>query len=102
MPDDQFFFDWQGGALSAARAAASPAAAHYRTPSFEPLRAELERHSPTNPSALAQPYFQRTEPCTLVLNEVERLWSAIAEQDDWVPFEQKVADIRELGAIAQL
>ncbi len=101
MPYDQFFFDWYGGALCAARAAAGPAAAHYATPIFEPLRAELERRGAANPEALAKPYFQRAEPCTLVIDEVERVWSAIAERDDWAPFAQKIADIRELGALAE-
>jgi hypothetical protein len=26
------------------------------------------------------------------------VWSAIAERDDWSPFEAKIAEIRELGA----
>jgi uncharacterized protein YdiU (UPF0061 family) len=98
MPYDQFFFDWFGGPASAARAAASPAAAHYASPAFESLRGELERRTPTTPGALSKAYFQRAAPCTLVIDEVERVWSAIAEQDDWAPFEQKIADIRELGA----
>jgi uncharacterized protein YdiU (UPF0061 family) len=98
MPYDQFFFDWFGGQLSAARAAASPAAPHYASSAFESLRSELERRTPTAPEALHKAYFQRSTPCTLIIDEVERVWSAIAERDDWAPFQQKIADIRELGA----
>ena len=29
--------------------------------------------------------------------EVESIWDAIATEDDWQPFEKKVADIRALG-----
>jgi uncharacterized protein YdiU (UPF0061 family) len=97
MPYDQFFFDWFGGAASATRAAAGPAASHYASPAFESLRGELERRAPTALDALGKAYFQRTTPCTLVIDEVERVWSALAEHDDWTLFEQKIADIRELG-----
>ncbi len=100
MPYDRFFFDWYGGSASAERAAASPNAQHYAAPSFQTLRVELGRRSATHPGALAKPYFQRKEPCTLVIEEVERVWSALAERDDWTPFTQKIADIRELGALA--
>jgi uncharacterized protein YdiU (UPF0061 family) len=37
-------------------------------------------------------------PPSLVIEEVERLWSAIAERDDWQPLFETVARIRELGA----
>ena len=97
MPYDQFFFDWFGGPASATRAAASPNAAHYASPAFDSLRGELERRTPTTPGALGKAYFQRAAPCTLLIDEVERVWRAIAEQDDWTPFQQKIADIRELG-----
>jgi len=97
MPYDQFFFDWFGGRASAARAAAGPAAAHYASRAFDSLREELERRVEAAPEALCKAYFQRATPCTLVIDEVERVWSAIAEHDDWAPFEQKIADIRELG-----
>jgi len=97
MPYDQFFFDWFGGPLSAARAAAGPAASHYASAAFESVRGELERRTPTAPDALSKAYFQRATPCTLVIDEIERVWSAIAERDDWAPFEQKISAIRELG-----
>ena len=97
MPYDQFFFDWFGGPLSAVRAAAGPAAAHYASAAFESVRAELERRTPTAPEALGKAYFRRATPCTLVIDEVERVWNAIAESDDWTPFEQKISAIRELG-----
>ena len=99
MPYDQFFFDWFGGAASAARAAAGPAASHYAARAFDGLRQELERRAPTALEALRKAYFQRATPCTLVIDEVERVWSALAERDDWAPFEQKIADIRELGSV---
>ena len=94
---DQFFFDWYAGSQSQARAAASPAAKYYDAKSFTGLRTELEQRTPTHPERLSYAYFQRKGPCSLVISEVERVWSAIADNDDWAPFHQKIADIRELA-----
>ncbi|HEX8056658.1 MAG TPA: YdiU family protein [Novosphingobium sp.] len=45
----------------------------------------------------AHPLWQEAAPPTLVIDEVERVWAAIAEQDDWAPLAEKVAAIRRLG-----
>jgi uncharacterized protein YdiU (UPF0061 family) len=94
---DRFFFDWYGGAASAPRAASSPAAEHYGSASFVPLRAALDGYAASSPERLADAYFQRSAPCALLIDEIESLWSAIAERDDWQPFEAKIADIRTMG-----
>ena len=31
------------------------------------------------------------------IEEVEAIWAAIAERDDWAPFEAKIAAIRRMG-----
>jgi hypothetical protein len=31
------------------------------------------------------------------IEEVEEIWSAIAERDDWKPFEDKITAIRRMG-----
>jgi hypothetical protein len=31
------------------------------------------------------------------IDEVEAIWSAIADRDDWQPFNSKVASIRRMG-----
>jgi hypothetical protein len=31
------------------------------------------------------------------IEEVEAIWSAIAERDDWAPFNDKIAAIRRMG-----
>lgn len=43
------------------------------------------------------PLWREAEPPTLVIDEVERVWAAIAEHDDWTPLTDKVAAIRRLG-----
>lgn len=95
---DRFFFDWYGGAASAARAAASPEVDKYRGATFVPLRSAMDAYQPADAARLARPYFQRTAPCSLLIDEIEALWDAIAERDDWSVFEAKVADIRTMGA----
>jgi uncharacterized protein YdiU (UPF0061 family) len=94
---DRFFFDWYGGAASAPRAASSPASEQYGSASFVPLRAAFDGYTPSAPERLADAYFQRSAPCALLIDEIESLWSAIAERDDWQPFEAKIADIRTMG-----
>ncbi len=43
------------------------------------------------------PLWQDDAPPTLVIDEVERLWSAIDSDDDWAPLAAKIEAIRRLG-----
>ncbi len=95
---DRFFFDWYGGEASAARAAASPAAAAYAGDAFTTWRMRLAAYVPAAPQRLALPYYQRAEPCSLLYDEIEAIWAAIDARDDWSLFEAKVAAIDELRA----
>ncbi len=83
MPIDRFFFDAFGGALpdsyGEAWADARRALAAYRP------RADR-----------THPYWSG-EPCAMLIDEVEAIWTAIAERDDWAPLHAKVAAIREMG-----
>ncbi len=45
----------------------------------------------------ARPVPSEAAAARLDLDEVERVWAAIAERDDWAPFHAKVAAIRQLG-----
>jgi len=91
-PWDQFFHDWIGA--DAARAAASPEAARYAAADFTPVREGLEARSAG--AAPRHAYFDQPRPTSLVIDEVETLWSAIAERDDWSLFEAKLRDIAAL------
>ncbi len=42
-------------------------------------------------------YWSDAEPQTMLIDEVETIWSAIAEGDDWAPLHAKVAAIRRMG-----
>jgi uncharacterized protein YdiU (UPF0061 family) len=95
-PYEQFFFDWRGGRLSAERAAKSPAAEHYASESFAPLRALIDTHEPAAGANLEHPYFARQKPRTMLIDEMEALWAPIAERDDWSAFEQALGEIDEM------
>ncbi len=45
-----------------------------------------------------QPYEDYTHPPSLIHSEVERIWQAIAADDDWTPLDNKIRQIKELGA----
>jgi uncharacterized protein YdiU (UPF0061 family) len=98
VPYDQFFFDWYGGPVSATRAMHGPLRTAYESSVFKALRSEFERRAPARAEALESPYFQRAAPCTLVIDEIERVWEAIAVRDDWTVFSSKIAEIREFEA----
>jgi uncharacterized protein YdiU (UPF0061 family) len=82
---DRFFFDWRGGRI--------PPDEVYQAAEFEELRGQLEgRHRP-----LAHPYWSDPVPCSMLIDEVEAIWAAIADNDDWQPFEAKIEAIRRMG-----
>jgi uncharacterized protein YdiU (UPF0061 family) len=93
---EQFFFDWYGAAASTARAAASPDAVRYAGDAFAAFRRRLDAYTPIAPERLAAAYYQRPRPCTLLIEEIETIWDAIAARDDWSLFEAKLAAIAEM------
>jgi serine/tyrosine/threonine adenylyltransferase len=86
---DRVFFDWRGGR--------DPGAALYPAPVFREL-AGLLGDRPPRPS---RPYWSDGEPCSMHIEEVEAIWTSIAESDDWQPFNNKVKAIRRMGDAMQ-
>ena len=86
---DRFFFDWRGGR----RRAPSAADAVYER-DFAELAALLEPYAAPPPS---HPYWSDPDPCSMHIEEVEAIWSAIDRDDDWAPLHAKVAAIRRMG-----
>ena len=82
---DQIFFDWRGGH--------DPGIEHYPGEAFRALANALKGRS----SALSHPYWSDDRPCAMHIEEVEAIWAAIAERDDWQPFNVKVAAVRRMG-----
>ena len=90
---DRFFFDWRGGRLrssSGAGAAAYDAAA---VQSFADMAGQFQPVA----GALDHPYWSDGQPCSMHIDEVEHIWSAIADNDDWQPFNAKIAAVRRMG-----
>ena len=82
---DRIFFDWRGGR--------DPGADLYPAEQFRELAEKLEGRERQR----SHPYWSDTAPCSMHIEEVEAIWFAIAERDDWKPFEDKVNAIRRMG-----
>ncbi|WP_333572167.1 protein adenylyltransferase SelO family protein [Sphingomonas sp.] len=80
---DRFYFDAFGGTLPD----------RYGT-EFDEVRSRLAEYRPRK--SRDHGYWQG-EPCSMLIEEVESLWSAIAERDDWAPLTAKIATIRTMG-----
>jgi serine/tyrosine/threonine adenylyltransferase len=95
---EQVFFDWYGGVASNMRAGQSPIAGLYGSEAFAAVRDHLSSYTTVDMQKLAHPYFVQDKPCTLLIDEIETLWAAIAERDDWTPLTAKLADIQLMAA----
>ncbi|HET7282058.1 MAG TPA: YdiU family protein [Sphingomicrobium sp.] len=82
---DRIFFDWRGGR--------DPGSDRYPGAEFRDL-AKLLEGGDWSPD---HPYWSDDEPCSMHIEEVEAIWSAIAESDDWQPFNNKVKAVRRMG-----
>jgi hypothetical protein len=85
QPIDRIFFDWRGGR--------DPGAELYPAAAFRALARQLtgcERRQ-------MHPYWSDETPCSMHFEEVETIWSAIADGDDWQPFDNKVRAVRRMG-----
>jgi len=89
-PIDRVLFDWRGGR--------DPGAERYPGEAFRALAKILEGRG----RPITHEYWSDEAPCSMHIEEVEAIWSAIAERDDWGPFNDKVAAVRRMGeAMAQ-
>ncbi|HEX6011825.1 MAG TPA: protein adenylyltransferase SelO family protein, partial [Geminicoccaceae bacterium] len=96
-PFERTFFDWRGGLRSKDRARRSPSTELYGAPAFAPVEAALEGFEATGDAGLDHPYFAGVGPCTMLIDEVEAIWAAIAERDDWSPLAAKLAEIEAMA-----
>jgi serine/tyrosine/threonine adenylyltransferase len=83
---DRFFHDHRGRRANASaawgedRAAFAEKLAHFR-----PVAGAADHR------------YWSAEPCSMLIEEVEAIWAAIAEHDDWTPLTRKVDAIRTMG-----
>jgi uncharacterized protein YdiU (UPF0061 family) len=90
---EPFFFDWF--CKDEARALAGPRGALYAEPGFAEFRERLGGYRADRPERLADPYFARGEPEELLYDQIEALWAAIADRDDWSLFQAKLDAIEQ-------
>jgi uncharacterized protein YdiU (UPF0061 family) len=91
---EPFFFDWFGGAASEDRAMGGARAHLYAGQGMGELRGWFGAYEAERPERLDHAYFRGPEPQELLYDEIEAIWAAIAERDDWAPFDAKIAGIR--------
>lgn len=88
---EPFFFDWFCGRADHARQ--GPRGALYAGPEAAAFAERLGGFAPDRPERLQHPYFAAPEPEELLIDEIEAIWSRIAEADDWSAFNAKLAAI---------
>jgi uncharacterized protein YdiU (UPF0061 family) len=89
---DRFFFDWRGGR----RRGASPADQAYAAEEFGDFRGRIDAYEAVS-RALDHSYWSYEEPCSMHIEEVEAIWAAIDERDDWSVLNDKIAAVRRMG-----
>ena len=86
---DRFFFDWSGG-----RRRPGPYDASYAE-YFSAVETILTRYDGARMTDHS--YWSDADPCSMHIDEVEAIWTAIDARDDWSPLHSKVAAIRRMG-----
>lgn len=81
---DQFYVDSFGGLIPD----------HYGG-AFDEARALLAGYRPRKQRD--HDYWQGGGACTMLVGDVEAIWSAIAERDDWSPLNAKISAVRAMG-----
>ena len=98
---EQLFFDLYGGAARKDRALSGPCADLYQGSGWTTLSELLHRYEPRSAKSVADPYFQCDSPTTLLIDEIEAIWTRIAMKDDWSLLHAKIAEIRAMGAVLE-
>jgi serine/tyrosine/threonine adenylyltransferase len=85
VPIDIFFHAHHGGLMPAGFS---------DTQAYKNFRDIMDGYSPL--MASESPYLQGYPPCSMYIDEVEAIWSAISEDDNWIPLQQKITSIRDM------
>lgn len=91
-PFEQVFFD-----LHSARTGKwelSSNKEYYEKENFSELKEHLLRFQAADKAFNQHPYFLQNKAETLLIDEIESLWTSIATNDDWKPFEEKVRRLK--------
>ena len=93
LPWEQVIFDHFCGEASFARAHARG----YKGDLYKVFRDMLFEREPVLPARLKHAIFKQDKPVSMVIDEVERVWDAIADEDDWAPLNALLGDVRAIG-----
>ncbi len=112
---ENFFYDWYGGSLrsfdkASANVGLNRDVGHisdYNSSNFSELTKLFDRLlrkkkiilDKETPTRLSSDYYRRGRPETILIEEVENIWSSIDQNDDWSAFDLKIAAMRERGRI---
>ncbi|WP_395614723.1 protein adenylyltransferase SelO family protein [Sphingorhabdus sp.] len=83
---DQFFYRYRHGNADAGEAPGEYEAA---------FAALLRDYAPV--AGDRHDYWAKGAICSMLINEVEDIWQAISQKDDWQALQRKICDIREMG-----
>lgn len=83
---DQFFYLYRHGNANAGDATGEYVSA---------FAALLRDYAPVEGNRHA--YWSKGAVCSMLIHEVEDIWQAISEKDDWEPLQRKIHAIREMG-----
>lgn len=103
VPFESFFFDFYGGQLRNSRAIAKyhgPASLKFiEEIGSDPWRSTEAAKNRMVASEKSKNYFELDLPEMMLIDEVEKIWAAIDQRDDWSLFHSKIARLRERGKI---
>ena len=97
-PYEQVMFDWRGGAAREKARASSPLKSLYAASDFDALARGLRSYEPADGANIDHAYFAREKPRTMLIDEMEALWTPIADSEDWRPFNSAIDEIRTMSA----
>jgi len=92
---EDFFFNCYGGGQAVRQDIAHKV---YADTPLGDLVTDLAACEPAPDANPNHAYFHGNAPCTMLIDEVEYIWDAIAENDDWSRLEAKLSDIDVMRA----
>ncbi len=94
VPFEQMFFDFHSK-----RALSSVAKTDFYSQHVPDFLALLEEFETDDKLLAGHPYFEQAKPCTLLIDEIESIWSFIEKSDDWSFYYEKLQQIRSFRGI---
>lgn len=90
-PFEQFFFN-----LHSKKFKEDP---HLSPEQVTQLQQELAKFQVDSPTLADHPYFRQSHAQTLLIGEIEDIWSDISTRDDWTMFNHKIQTLRQYSGI---